>query len=79
MKFYVFRTAVIRNLAVITDDAKKLPVTDFFKWQMLDEFDEHDATRKAWLRDDCLVRAKDHISKNGFVQLAVGAGIEEPG
>jgi hypothetical protein len=79
MKFHLFRTSVIRNLAVATDDPRRLPGSADLNWQALMEFDEADPVRKAWFRDDCVDRAKELIAQNGFVQLAPGAGIDEPG
>lgn len=78
MRFYLYRSIVIRNLAIATDDESKLPGAADLKWQCFAEFDEGDQVRVAHLRDDCLERAKELIEQRGFVQLAPAAGIEEP-
>jgi hypothetical protein len=79
MHFRIFRTTVFRNLAVATDDPARLPAAPELRWQAITDFGEADVVRKAWIRDDCLNRAKQLINQNGFVELAPGAGIEEPG
>ncbi|MEX0677093.1 MAG: hypothetical protein WD063_08465 [Pirellulales bacterium] len=74
MLFKCYRSPVIRNLAVMTDDPKKLPGSDL-KWELFTEFDEADPTRKAWIRDELLQAAKDMIAKDGFAQMQPGASV----
>lgn len=75
MHFYCFRTNVIRNVALMTDDPKKLPGQADLRWQPFVDFDEADPVRKAFLRDEFLQAAKDAIARDGFCQMAPGASI----